>query len=208
MLYSYEAQNKEDAINKALNDLNTTRENLLIQSIEEIKGIVKKKVTIKVLKFDEVVKFIKDTLYDIAKYIGIDINLEVRKREDQITIKMFSDNNNILIGKGGRTLMALQTYIKQLLYNTTQEKISFVLDVENYKEKRIKGIEYLAKKIAKEVANTKVDVTLDSMNSYERRIVHEALSKDRYVYTESIGEEPNRCVVIKYKETKQFLFLL
>ena len=202
MLYSYEAQNKEDAINKALNDLNTTRENLLIQSIEEIKGIVKKKVTIKVLKFDEVVKFIKDTLYDIDKYIGIDINLEVRKREDQITIKMFSDNNNILIGKGGRTLMALQTYIKQLLYNTTQEKISFVLDVENYKEKRIKGIEYLAKKIAKEVANTKVDVTLDSMNSYERRIVHEALSKDRYVYTESIGEEPNRCVVIKYKETK------
>ena len=202
MLYSYEAQNKEDAINKALNDLNTTRENLLIQSIEEIKGIVKKKVTIKVLKFDEVVKFIKDTLYDIAKYIGIDINLEVRKREDQITIKMFSDNNNILIGKGGRTLMALQTYIKQLLYNTTQEKISFVLGVENYKEKRIKGIEYLAKKIAKEVANTKVDVTLDSMNSYERRIVHEALSKDRYVYTESIGEEPNRCVVIKYKETR------
>ena len=202
MLYSYEAENKEEAINKALNDLNTTRENLLIQSIEEIKGIVKKKVTIKVLKFDEVVKFIKDTLYDIAKYIGIDINLEVRKREDQITIKMFSDNNNILIGKGGRTLMALQTYIKQLLYNTTQEKISFVLDVENYKEKRIKGIEYLAKKIAKEVANTKVDVTLDSMNSYERRIVHEALSKDRYVYTESIGEEPNRCVVIKYKETK------
>lgn len=202
MLYSYEAQNKEEAINKALNDLNTTRENLLIQSIEEIKGIVKKKVTIKVLKFDEVVKFIKDTLYDIAKYIGIDINLEIRKREDQITIKMFSDNNNILIGKGGRTLMALQTYIKQLLYNTTQEKISFVLDVENYKEKRIKGIEYLAKKIAKEVANTKVDVTLDSMNSYERRIVHEALSKDRYVYTESIGEEPNRCVVIKYKETK------
>lgn len=202
MLYSYEAQNKEDAINKALNDLNTTRENLLIQSIEEVKGIVKKKVTIKVLKFDEVVKFIKDTLYDIAKYIGIDINLEVRKREDQITIKIFSDNNNILIGKGGRTLMALQTYIKQLLYNTTQEKISFVLDVENYKEKRIKGIEYLAKKIAKEVANTKVDVTLDSMNSYERRIVHEALSKDRYVYTESIGEEPNRCVVIKYKETK------
>ena len=197
MLYSYEAQNKEEAINKALNDLNTTRENLLIQSIEEIKGIVKKKVTIKVLKFDEVVKFIKDTLYDIAKYIGIDINLEVRKREDQITIKMFSDNNNILIGKGGRTLMALQTYIKQLLYNTTQEKISFVLDVENYKEKRIKGIEYLAKKIAKEVANTKVDVTLDSMNSYERRIIHAKLAEWRDVTTTSVGEGEHRAIIIK-----------
>ena len=71
----------------------------------------------------------------------------------------------------------------------------------NYGQRHSEELER-AKKIAKEVANTKVDVTLDSMNSYERRIVHEALSKDRYVYTESIGEEPNRCVVIKYKETK------
>lgn len=201
MSFSYEAQNKEEAISKALNDLNTTRENLLIQSVEETKGIVKKKVTIKVIKIDEIVNFIKETLHDIAKFMNIEINLEVRKREDMITIKIFSDNNNILIGKNGRTLMSLQSYIKQLLYNTTNEKIPFVLDVENYKEKRIRGIEFLAKRIAKEVTATKVDVTLDSMNSYERRIVHEVLSKDRYVYTESIGEEPNRCVVIKYKET-------
>ncbi len=122
MLYSYEAQNKEEAINKALNDLNTTRENLLIQSIEEIKGIVKKKVTIKVLKFDEVVKFIKDTLYDIAKYIGIDINLEVRKREDQITIKMFSDNNNILIGKGGTAVITTLSVLA-ILTSVTGSKI-------------------------------------------------------------------------------------
>ena len=203
MSFSYEAQNKEEAISKALNDLNTTRENLLIQSVEETKGIVKKKVTIKVIKIDEIVNFIKETLHDIAKFMNIEINLEVRKREDMITIKIFSDNNNILIGKNGRTLMSLQSYIKQLLYNTTNEKIPFVLDVENYKEKRIRGIEFLAKRIAKEVTATKVDVTLDSMNSYERRIVHEVLSKDRYVYTESIGEEPNRCVVIKYKETSK-----
>ena len=64
----------------------------------------------------------------------------------------------------------------------------------------IKNIEYLAKKTAREVAKTKVEAKLDSMNSYERRIVHSILSDDKYVYTESIGEEPNRCVVIKPKE--------
>ena len=68
--------------------------------------------------------------------------------------------------------------------------------------KRVKNIEYLAKKTAREVAKTKVEATMDSMNSYERRIVHEVLSKDKYVYTESIGEEPNRKVVIKLKEEK------
>ena len=64
----------------------------------------------------------------------------------------------------------------------------------------MKNIEYLAKKTAREVAKTKVEAKLDSMNSYERRIVHSILSDDKYVYTESIGEEPNRCVVIKPKE--------
>ena len=135
--------------------------------------------------------------------MGAEANLEVRRRENNITIKIFSDHNAVLIGKNGYTISALQTIIRQILFNNTNKAISITLDVENYKEKRIKGIEYLAKKIAKEVANTKVDVTLDSMNSYERRIVHEALSKDRYVYTESIGEEPNRCVVIKYIENKE-----
>ena len=72
----------------------------------------------------------------------------------------------------------------------------------NYKEKRVKSIEILAKRLAREAHKTKTEVTMDSMNSYERRIVHEALADDKYVYTESIGEEPNRKVVIKLKESK------
>ena len=77
-----------------------------------------------------------------------------------------------------------------------------VKDFKDLKEKRAKSIEYLAKKLAREAYKTKTEVTMDSMNSYERRIVHEALSNDKYVYTESIGEEPNRKVVIKLKESK------
>lgn len=200
--YMYEGKNKEEAINKAVNELNTVRENLIVEVLEETKGIVKKKVVVKVIKQDEVVDFIKDTLNEITKLMGVNINLEVRKRDESISIKIFSDNNAILIGKNGRTITALQSLIKQMVYNVLEEKISIILDVENYKEKRIKSLEYLARNTAKEVSKTKIEAKLDSMNSYERRIIHESLSNNRYVYTESTGEEPNRCVVIKPKETK------
>ena len=75
----------------------------------------------------------------------------------------------------------------------------FLLDVSNYQKRSDKHIENLAKKIAKEVKETKIEVKMDRMNSYQRRIVHNILSNNKYVYTESVGEEPNRCVVIKPK---------
>ena len=95
---------------------------------------------------------------------------------------------------------ALQTIVRQIVHNETNEFVGIILDVENYKEKRVKSLEYLAKKVAREVKETKVETKLDSMNSYERRIIHSILSDNKYVYTESIGEEPNRCVVVKPKE--------
>ena len=64
-------------------------------------------------------------------------------------------------------------------------------------------ITFYVKKIARQVTLTKVDVKLDPMNSFQRRIVHNALSKFDYIKTESIGTEPNRCVVIKYKEKNE-----
>ena len=68
-----------------------------------------------------------------------------------------------------------------------------------YKAKNQKRLERLAKKVAREVSRTKVDAKLDPMNSYERRIIHTVLGEYKHVTTESIGEEPKRCVVIKYK---------
>ena len=87
-----------------------------------------------------------------------------------------------------------------MLANKLTNEVLVNLDVENYKEKKLKSIEFLAKKITREVSKTKVETKMDSMNSYERRVVHNLLANNKYVYTESIGEEPNRCVVIKPKE--------
>ena len=90
--------------------------------------------------------------------------------------------------------------MRQILKKETASDLKLVLDVENYKEHRITNIERTARKIAREVAKTKVEANLEPMNSYERRVVHNTLSKNKYVYTESIGEEPNRYVAIKLKE--------
>ena len=132
--------------------------------------------------------------------MGLNVNLEIRRRQDNITVKIFSDHNAVLIGKTGHTVEALQTIIRQIILNKTNTYIGIILDVENYKDKRNKQIELLAKRTAKEVAKTKVEAKLDSMNSYERRLVHSILSEDKFVYTESTGEEPNRYVIIKPKE--------
>ena len=201
--YYYEGKTKEAAIELALQELKISDEDLVINNIEEKSGLLKKSVKIEVLNVNEVISFIKDTISEITRNMGAEANLEVRRRENNISVTIFSDNNSILIGKNGKNVAALQLLIRQMVNSKLNTPLGIIIDVGNYKEKRAKNIEYLAKKLAREAYKTKTEVTMDSMNSYERRIVHEALAEDKYVYTESIGEEPNRKVVIKIKEEQK-----
>ena len=201
--YYYEGKTKEAAIELALQELKISDEDLVINNIEEKSGLLKKSVKIEVYNVNEVISFIKDTISEITKNMGAEANLEVRRRENNISVTIFSDNNSILIGKNGKNVAALQLLIRQMVNSKLNSPLGIIIDVGNYKEKRAKNIEYLAKKLAREAYKTKTEVTMDSMNSYERRIVHEALAEDKYVYTESIGEEPNRKVVIKIKEEQK-----
>ena len=196
----YNGKTYEDALETALKDLNLREQDAIINVLEEKNTLLKKNVKISVIDYNDIIDEIKETIMDITKKMGLTANLEVRRRDDNITIKIFSDHNAVLIGRNGSTIEAVQTIIRQIIYNKTKTFISIILDVENYKDKKNHSIEILAKKVAREVAKTKFETKLDSMNSYERRIVHSTLANDKYVYTESVGEEPNRCVVIKPKE--------
>ena len=199
--YEFEAKTYEEAVNKAINELNTPQENLIIKILEEKNGLLKKSTKIEVIKHNDLVNYVKEVLNDITSNIGIEANLEIRKRYNNLMIKIFSNHNAVLIGKNGCTIQALQNVIRQIVYNAVENNnLLITLDVENYKEKRVSNIERLAKRIAKEVLATKTEAKLDSMNSYERRIVHAILADNPHLTTESIGEEPNRCVVIKYVE--------
>lgn len=196
----YNGKTYEEALETALKELNLTENNVIVNVLEEKSSLLKKNVKIEVIDYNDIIDSIKENINEITKLMGLTVNLEVRRREDNITIKIFSDHNAVLIGHNGRTIEALQTIIRQIINNETKNYIGIILDVENYKDKKNHNIELLAKKVALEVAKTKFETKLDSMNSYERRIVHSTLANDKYVYTESVGEEPNRCVVIKPKE--------
>lgn len=197
----FEGKTIEDAKNAALSQMNVSESEILFKT-EEKKGKLFKAPTyiFKAIKISDIQNFLKTKTTELLNNMGIDVKIESSIRDDQINLKLYSDKNNILIGKNGQTLLAIQTILRQIVYNQLGIYPYILIDVENYKEKKISNLERNAKKIAKEVLKTKIDVTLDDMNSYERRIVHNALSEFKNITTTSEGEEPNRHVVIKYKE--------
>ena len=199
--YVYSGKTKEEALEKALEELMINESEIYIKETEQKVGLFKnKKIELEIIKKVDVVEDLKYFIKNITKLMGIEANLEVKNREDSISTTLYSNNNNILIGKGGRTLDSISMIAKQYIKNEIGTNFRFQLDVGEYKIKQQKNIEYLAKKVAREVAKTKIEAKLDPMNSYERRLVHSILSDNDKVYTESIGEEPNRAVVIKPRD--------
>ena len=200
--HKFSGKTKEEAIQTAKEELQEIEENLFIKEVGESKGglFKSKKVEIEVIEKREVVKYIKEYLIKILKSMGFNVNIEVKTKEEVPKYIIFSDNDALLIGKNGKNLKALSILVSQHLNNEIGRNYKFVIDINEYKEKREKSLERLAKRIAREVRTTKVEAKLDSMNSYERRIIHNVLTNYKGIYTESEGEEPNRCVVIKPKE--------
>ena len=198
--YTYQAKNFNEAKNLAMAELMEQEDNLYIKEIESSNKIFNKKSVIEVIKKDDVVDGIKELIKGIVTDMGLTVNMEVKKREDSLNITLYTDNNAVLIGSSAKTLSALTTIIKQSLYKDLGENYKFVLDIGEYKQKREWNLEKMAKSLAREVAKTKVEAKLDPMNSYERRIIHNTLGQNKKVYTESVGVEPNRYVVIKPKE--------
>ena len=196
----YTGKNIEEAINNAKIALQETEENLYIKELETKSGLFNKKVEIEVIRRDDVIEFIKEYIVELIKAMGLTANLEVKKREDNVTFTVFSDNNSILIGKNGRTLESITTIVKQAVHKEIGKYFNLTIDIGEYKKERENRLERLAKKVAREVAYSKVEAKLDPMNSYERRIVHNAIGKIKGVTTKSEGEEPNRYVVIRKEE--------
>jgi len=202
-LEEFEGKTKEEALEKALESLGVSEEDIYYR-VEEKKGKLFKAATylVKAIKISDIAEFIKEHLAELVTNMGIDAKYETNVREEHINIKMYSDNNNILIGRNGQTLIAMQNILRQQVYNEIGMYPHVILDVENYKEKKNFHLEKNAKRIAKEVQKTKVDVALDDMNSYERRVVHNAISKFKNISSASEGEEPHRHIVIRYVESE------
>ena len=201
--FKYSGKNLDEAKEIALKTLNCNESDIYIKENETKSGLFKaKKVEIEVITRNQIIDEIKSFLTDIFSLMNLDVKFEIRNMSEVPTITIFSNNNNILIGKQGRTIDAINIILKQYLNNEIGFNFKYNLDVGEYNLKNQRRLEKLAKSIAKDVIKTKMDIKLDPMNSYERRIIHTILGDYKQVATESIGEEPNRAVVIKYIESK------
>lgn len=200
-LNKFTGKDYDTILEEALKSLNLTEEDVVIKKEDKKMGLFKgSSVELTVTPLTDIMEYVKEYLKDILNVMGLEVNFESKIREKQIQIKMYSDDNPILIGHNGKTLASLQTLVRQVINNKCGACPYISLDVENYKDKQIMYLEKTAKRIAKEVSQTKIAVELDNMNSYERLIVHNAVADFKDITTESVGEEPNRHVVIKPKK--------
>ena len=197
--YTYEGKNLEELTLQALKELNVKEDEMITDVKEETVGLLrKKKYTLNVVLKSDVLEYSKKLLKDIVEGMGIkDVIIESQRKDNYIKLTLHSSDNSILIGRNGRTLSSLQNLIRSSVSNQVGIYVNIILDVENYKIKQEHNIERLAKKLAKEVLRTKEPIAMDSMNSYERRLVHNALSNFKGITSDSEGEEPNRRIVIK-----------
>jgi spoIIIJ-associated protein len=104
-----------------------------------------------------------------------------------------------LIGYKGNTLSALQTIFAQILSKETKEAITVMLDINGYREKRKKYLQSLALRACEEAKESKQNVELPPLSSFERRVVHMTLKNEKGITTESEGEGEERHVVVKVK---------
>ncbi len=201
--YKFEGKNEETLLSQSLSELKCEEKDIIYNISEHKGGLLKgKKYIIEIIKIKDVAEYGRELIVDFLKGFKLTGNVEIKIRDKQISYKLFTDNNSVIIGKKGHILDSLQIFVKQAIYNHIDMYVNILIDVENYKEKQNYFLEKNVKKLAREVTISKVDIKLDPMNSYDRRVVHSALSNFDYIETTSEGEEPNRYIVIKYKGKK------
>lgn len=206
MARSIEKQAKtiQEAVQAALGELGTYEENVNIEVLDEgnkgIFGIIGNKlarvrVTLKETGGEKASQF----LYDVFDKMNLAAEIAVAEDEESVLLKVKGKDIGIIIGRRGETLDSLQ-YLASLVINKDKGNYKrVVIDVENYRQKREDTLVKLANRLADKVAKYKKSITLEPMNPYERRIIHSTLQNNRYVETYSVGEEPNRKVVIKLR---------
>lgn len=194
----------EEAVELALKELGANEDEVQIEVVDSgakgFLGMGSRDAKVVVTYNFDPEKVAKKFLDGLFEAWGEKVEVWTRLDEDILRVELAGDNMGVVIGKRGDTLDAIQ-YLVSLCVNKGQKDFLKVsVDTENYREKRNKTLESLSKKLAIRVAKTRKNMTLEPMNSYERRIIHATLQNDRYVTTYSIGQAPNRRVVIAYNK--------
>lgn len=218
-----EGKTTTEAIENGLKQLKASKKDVNIKIIEEEKRsffsilapkVVKVELTLKEEKvrksqkreeteielseeeFKKAEASIKEFLDNFIKGLKEELTYKICLNHGIVEVEMQGKNAGFLIGYRGETLYALQTLLTSIANRGTETRVFLRLDIENYKAKREKTLQDLAKKAAETVMRTGKTITLEPMQAYERKIIHSALQDNKKICTDSTGVEPRRRIVI------------
>ncbi len=201
----FTAKTVNEALTSALIELEASSDQIEYEILEKesskLLGLINKPAKIRVrLKktYEEIAIEFLDKVFH-AMNMTVKVNAVYHEEEGIMYIDLSGEEMGLLIGKRGNTLDSLQYLVSLVVNRNSENYIKIKLDTENYRERRKVTLENLARNLAQKVKKTRRTVFLEPMNPYERRVIHSALQKDKYVETHSEGDEPYRKVVITLK---------
>ncbi len=198
------AKTVDEAIEKAVSQLKLDRSNIKVEVLDSgskgIFGIGAKDAVVRVTADVNLEERAKTFLDDVFFAMGMKVDFDIVREGKVMKINLIGDNLGIIIGKRGDTLDSLEHLTNLCVNKGDVDYVKVVLDVENYRARREQTLTKLAKNLAATVVRTGKKITLEPMHSNERRIIHAILQSHPDVETYSVGEEPNRKVVIATKK--------
>ena len=184
----YVGKNLEEALDKAADAENVDVEYLQYRIVRESEN----EVEIEAYFVADVIDYVKGYLNTVLTNMGLKVELTAKYEGEVINVNIKTDHDAVLIGKGGRTLQALNELVRVAIHNRYNKHYKILLDIGEYKEEKYEKLIQMARRYAKEVQQTKTKVTLRPMPSDERRIIHGALTSYHNIKTESVGQGKDR----------------
>ena len=196
----------DEAVDAALIELGETRRNVDVKVLSEGPSETVVEVTVidpaaspaagGMPQANGKAETVRGLLEGLLKHMGVRAQVQVRPGSDPITLDISGRDLGALIGWRGETLRALQSVTNVMVGKYLDDGERVIVDVERYRQRREHTVREIALRAARQVKMTGDAITLDAMQPFERRAIHLALEGDPDVTSSSIGEEPERRVVV------------
>lgn len=138
-----------------------------------------------------------EELLDLADLDG-DIDIEVRNGRTYLSVvteEEGDDGLDMLVGRDGEVLEALQELVRLAVLAGTEQRSRLVLDIAGHRQARAEQLRELARRAVQDVRDSGEPVHLDPLSPYERKIVHDVVAEEG-MHSESEGEGPGRHIVV------------
>ena len=199
----YKGKTIEEAVEKACEELGLTvgefSQEVLELGSKGFLGIGAKEASVKITFTPDPCQCVRDYLEGLFEKMGVeDVAIDITSEKEKVLIQVTGEGANLLMKNRGEGVDALQLLLSLIVNRDCGEYYKISFNVNDYKEKTKDRLEALALKTAGQVVKNRRKTTLPPMTSFQRRIIHSKLQDYEDVTTYSIGEDPNRRVVVSY----------